>query len=554
MPPGPYCYVKRLFFILLITGVTLPQMSLSQNLVPNPSFECGAELCGAFQIAPYYPICSWYSPNRSTPDYLSSSILNQFCYAAMPGAGLDVNQEPIQMGSEYPRTGSHAAGIFTFSGRPNNVQLYDYREYLEAQLISPLVPGDYYCAEMFVSLAEGVHYASNHLGMYFHDVPLSIPNLVNLPYPPQVVTEDVIAGTAGWTRIYGSFKATTAALYVTFGNFSDDAHTQFQERMGTRSKSIDYGTSYYFVDDVSVRKLPSGAFTFLGNTRICQGEPVIIKADGDVDNIEWRPAHDSSVVVSRGSSLTDKPMVSTTYIVRGTACRKPVRDTLFVEVLPSPVVDLGADTVLCSGESLLLIAGDTGKEYFWTDGSKGNTLLASTQGTYGVTAKNSNGCSGKDQIKVTIRHPPRVFLGRDTVLCSGKVVLGSNADGDTFLWSSGSAERNLEVDVTGTYWLEVQNRCGVARDSVLVEIMDDLFMPNVITLNQDKVNDQLNFSFSPGMLGIKVINRWGREIFSTEMYQNDWPRPGDNTAPGTYYYELNYPGCRPRRSWLEILK
>lgn len=541
-------------FILLLFALSKSLETMAQNLVPNPSFECGAELCGAFQIAPYYPICSWYSPNRSTPDYLSSSILNQFCYAAMPGAGLDVNQEPIQMGSEYPRTGSHAAGIFTFSGRPNNVQLYDYREYLEAQLTSPLVPGEYYCAEMYVSLAEGIRYASNHLGMYFHDSPLSIPNLVNLPYQPQVVTEDIISGTFGWTRIYGSFKATSAASYVTFGNFGDDAHTQFQERVGTRPKSVDYGTSYYFVDDVSVQKLPAVTFTFLGNTRICRGEPVIIRADGDADNIEWRPAHDSSIVVSRGSSLTDKPLVSTTYIVRGTTCKKPVRSTLYVEVLPAPVVELGADTVLCSGESLLLTAGEPGKEYAWSDGSKGNTLLVSTQGTYGVTARNSNGCTGKDQIKVSIRHAPQVDLGRDTVLCSGHLVLGANVDGDTYLWSSGSTDKDIEIGASGTYWLEVHNRCGFSRDSVLVEILDGLFMPNVITLNQDKSNDALNFQISSGIVGIKIINRWGREVFSTEKYQNDWPRPGDNTAPGTYYYELTYPGCRPRRSWLEILK
>lgn len=71
-----------------------------------------------------------------------------------------------RIGNQSPRTQQRFAGIYT-------VDTIEYREYLQAELITPLEPGQNYCASMYVSLADEVEYASNNLGFAFYDEGIS---------------------------------------------------------------------------------------------------------------------------------------------------------------------------------------------------------------------------------------------------------------------------------------------------------------------------------------------------------------------------------------------
>ncbi len=64
-----------------------------------------------------------------------------------------------------------------------------------------------------------------------------------------------------------------------------------------------------------------------------------------------------------------------------------------------PTVDLGLDTVLCIGETLVLDAG-AGNTYLWSDNSTGQTLSVTTTGTYSVLVTNVVGCESFDAIAV----------------------------------------------------------------------------------------------------------------------------------------------------------
>lgn len=69
---------------------------------------------------------------------------------------------------------------------------------------------------------------------------------------------------------------------------------------------------------------------------------------------------------------------------------------------------------------------------------------------------------------------PSVDLGEDQVNCNGSSVqLGVTDSSDllnaTYLWSNGSTNSSLSVSQSGIYWLEIQNSCGTARDSISVE-------------------------------------------------------------------------------------
>jgi gliding motility-associated-like protein len=76
----------------------------------------------------------------------------------------------------------------------------------------------------------------------------------------------------------------------------------------------------------------------------------------------------------------------------------------------------------------------------------------------------------------------------------------------------------------------------------------------VITPNRDGMNDVLEFDnikLYPGNT-LTIFNRWGREVYNTSNYQNNWG--GDEVSAGTYYYLLKMPNGSIIKNWFEIVK
>ncbi|MEL6924961.1 MAG: hypothetical protein AAFO94_13010, partial [Bacteroidota bacterium] len=63
-------------------------------------------------------------------------------------------------------------------------------------------------------------------------------------------------------------------------------------------------------------------------------------------------------------------------------------DSLVVDPIPVPPLELGADTAICVGASLTLVAGDGTATYAWSTGETDATITVSTAGKYLVTVTN----------------------------------------------------------------------------------------------------------------------------------------------------------------------
>ncbi|MEP7258920.1 MAG: PKD domain-containing protein, partial [Flavitalea sp.] len=70
--------------------------------------------------------------------------------------------------------------------------------------------------------------------------------------------------------------------------------------------------------------------------------------------------------------------------------------------LPSPSVELGADTTVCEGIELVLDAGNAGLTIDWSTGENTSAISVYDAGKYTVTVSNTDGCSAIDSINVTI--------------------------------------------------------------------------------------------------------------------------------------------------------
>ena len=117
-------------------------------------------------------------------------------------------------------------------------------------------------------------------------------------------------------------------------------------------------------------------------------------------------------------------------------------------------VELGNDTVLCEGESLVLDAGIADAAYSWSPGNQNTqTISVNTAGTYAVEVSLGPGCEGSDEIKIENAPPPLLDLGPDTTVCDkAPVVLDPNgANNLNYLWSTGETAPFIVVEEPGNY-------------------------------------------------------------------------------------------------------
>jgi gliding motility-associated-like protein len=78
-----------------------------------------------------------------------------------------------------------------------------------------------------------------------------------------------------------------------------------------------------------------------------------------------------------------------------------------------------------------------------------------------------------------------------------------------------------------------------------------LVVPNIFTPNDDGFNDLLVILNLPASSKLSITNRWGKEVYSANDYQNDWN--GGDVVDGLYYYRLVVDGDAST-GWIEILR
>ncbi|MCX6244319.1 MAG: PKD domain-containing protein [Bacteroidetes bacterium] len=119
-----------------------------------------------------------------------------------------------------------------------------------------------------------------------------------------------------------------------------------------------------------------------------------------------------------------------------------------ITILQSPIPALGPDKSICAGDSVLLDAGVcAGCIYSWDNLttsqmniSNAQSYWATTSGDYRVTVTNTNGCSGKDTVHVTVNPIPDVTNNPlSKTICTGQstnIALTSTVPGTNFHWTA----------------------------------------------------------------------------------------------------------------------
>ena len=217
-----------------------------------------------------------------------------------------------------------------------------------------------------------------------------------------------------------------------------------------------------------------------------------------VASVRWRGLPES---VSRGFVLTTPYDPSVPFTAEAFVTFTNGQDTtLSVVVNEVAAYRLPQDTTLCAGDTLWVVPpADT--TYRWGYDRLRPEEVENEAGLIPITENGSysiyldvESCANSDNMYVQIEEPlPSFDLGEDQTACQRgytSVSLSSNLYVDSYtygevsyLWSDGSTNRRIEVRESGTYWLRIENRCGVQTDTVRI-VFDGELTPN---LGQDQV-------------------------------------------------------------------
>jgi hypothetical protein len=147
------------------------------------------------------------------------------------------------------------------------------------------------------------------------------------------------------------------------------------------------------------------------NDNICSGQAtqVIATPHGMTSDLTYMWTSDPEGFESEEQSPAVEPLESTWYYVTMTSSdRATASDSVFVNVRPLPVVDLGADTAICGNDLKMLDAGEDGIAYLWSTGETTRTITIDSTTLfdgYGereitVTVYSNNKCEKSDTVIV----------------------------------------------------------------------------------------------------------------------------------------------------------
>jgi gliding motility-associated-like protein len=144
---------------------------------------------------------------------------------------------------------------------------------------------------------------------------------------------------------------------------------------------------------------------------------------------------------------------------------------------------------------------------------------------------------------------PSVLGAPDTSVCqTDSFLLNAFTDSSFhYVWQDGSTLPYFSVTQNGAYTVSISDSCGTAQAQKTVHFVKcdyNVYVPNAFTPNGDGKNDLFRtiFFFPPTRFNLRIFNRDGLEIFSTNDPAQGWDGSykGIRQPAGAYIWALRY--------------
>jgi gliding motility-associated-like protein len=266
------------------------------------------------------------------------------------------------------------------------------------------------------------------------------------PTPTLEGAEDFCPGDSVLLRvedIYQNYNwgdgVTTASRYVAEGGAYILQVTADNGCMATVSKQV--------------TARPSPVFEIQGDTTYCEGESTVLSVPNTFDSYDWSTGDTmSSIEVAMPGNYRIE-------LFNEFGCGAAQE----VEVVELDILDpiLPNEAIVCTGDSLVLNAGNNYREYLWDDGSTDAIRLVTSQGNYSVTLTNFNGCIQELETQVGEVAPQFPEIVGANAVCEGQG-LGLFVRGSfpSYRWSTQDTTAAITVRTAGTYIVTITDRNG----------------------------------------------------------------------------------------------
>ncbi len=333
----------------------------------------------------------------------------------------------------------------------------------------------YYRDTSFITLRQdgAVYKVYEKLDLKF--APPLIHKIIDTTVCYAAVVNNVVFTTNGTTNIYFKSQADCDSLRLQY-----NVHVLPDIKYEYRDSSICRGTM--FIDTVLTEGDKAVIIKTVKNYLQCDSLRITYNV-GIRDSYDTASVKDTTVCYGglfRGVNLYNDTIVVDTVSTSLNCGNVPLQYFLRIDVRPKLVINLGRDTSICTGRSIILSpqTSEPNLYYQWSTGSLDPSISVNTIGTYWVRAMNAYGCKTEDTIVISLKTDPPVMAATgDTVICRGGTATLKVAGGKSYSWSPGIG---LDCDtcstviakpsITTTYIVLINGNCRQAVDTITVAI------------------------------------------------------------------------------------
>ncbi len=298
-----------------------------------------------------------------------------------------------------------------------------------------------------------------------------------------------------------------------------------------------------------------------GPATACIGQAVRYTVNKNNDcfkNSDWQidTAFATIVNTEGDSAITIRFTKAFAGYIRAVISDCVVKDSLFVTVLPSPIIKiLNRDSLLCPGKPIVLKAAPGFINYKWQDGSIADSFRVTAPGFYKVTGTDNCGLQTADSIIVKFTDTVLTLLPTAQNICrfdTAFIILP--ADVTNITWQPlGSALLNNKTITTyptqNTLYTITAKRfpdCTVTASTLVTVIRcpETVFIPGAFTPNGDGINDNFRAFVSRPLQFYRLIvfNRYGQKVFESSNPLAGWDGNynGMRQNTGAFIWQVTY--------------
>ena len=292
-----------------------------------------------------------------------------------------------------------------------------------------------------------------------------------------------------------------------------------------------------------IRLVTNAEVTILVNSpSVCVGDTTTftLTASGAA-NYTWTP--NINLNTNLGSTVIATSTASINYTVMSTLGSCHNSATSSITINPLPTITVSTPTICVGNTGTLTATGAS--TYTWSTGADTNSIVVSpsVSSTYTVVGTSAASCVGAPTVgAITVTPYPMVSISGVSAICIGQHTTLTASGAKTYTWSTGDSLGSLTVSPTKDTGYTVIGTTGLCstKDSISITVNNwfNFTLPNIVTPNNDDINDYIDFGkYEFSTLQLEIYNRWGTKIFESSSPTCVWKPTEDD---GTYFYTAQY--------------